>query len=301
LDFNISFVPREENTMENSLVFSASKFRVPFPPKLKYDVEVKYRPSIPDNFKHWKDFEDDLEIKRFLETVDEFSASHIDQDQDTEENPHVDIFLNKVVDHHIDQLPNNHIPKGLVPLERLFDRNDVIVKAKGSTEDVYVTECNLGKKDDPKYVKLSSSLSKEQMDEYVNLLKKNADVFAWKYEDIRTYDTNIIEHKIPLKEYTKPFRKKLKQINPMLLPIMEKEVKKLLNAQIIIPLRYSEWVAKLVPVRKKNGEIRLCVDFMNLNKSSKKDNYPLPKMEHILQRVTGSSRMSMIDGLCGYN
>ena len=47
----------------------------------------------------------------------------------------------------------------------------------------------------------------------------------------------------------------------MLLPVMEKEVKKLLDEKIIIPLRYSEWVANLVPVRKKNGEIRLCVDF----------------------------------------
>jgi hypothetical protein len=118
---------------------------------------------------------------------------------------------------------------------------------------------------------------------------------------LRTYDTSIIEHKIPLKEETKPFRQKLRQINPMLLPIMEKEVKNILDAKIIIPLRYSEWVANLVPVRKKNGEIRLCVDFINLNRSSKKDNYPLPNMEHILQRVTGSSRMSMIDGFPGYN
>ena len=82
---------------------------------------------------------------------------------------------------------------------------------------------------------------------------------------------------------------------------MEREVKKLLQAQIIVPLRYSEWVANLVPVRKKNGEIGLCVDFRNLNRSSRKDNYPLPKMEHILQRVTGASRMSMVDGFSSYN
>jgi hypothetical protein len=87
----------------------------------------------------------------------------------------------------------------------------------------------------------------------------------------------------------------------MLLSIMEKEVKKKLDAKTIIPLRYSEWVAKLVPMRKKNEEIILCVDFRNLNRSSKKDNYPLPKMEHILKRVTCSSRMSMIDGFFGYN
>ena len=56
-----------------------------------------------------------------------------------------------------------------------------------------------------------------------------------------------------------------------------------------------------MPVRKKNGEIGLCVDFINLNRSSKKDNYPLSKMEHILQRVTISARMSMVDGFSGYN
>jgi hypothetical protein len=88
LDFNISFVLREENTVVDSLVVSTSKFRVPLPPKLKYDVEVKYKPSIRDNVKHWKVFEDDLEIKKFLETVDEFSYLHIDLDQDSEEGLH---------------------------------------------------------------------------------------------------------------------------------------------------------------------------------------------------------------------
>jgi hypothetical protein len=87
----------------------------------------------------------------------------------------------------------------------------------------------------------------------------------------------------------------------MLLPIMEKEVKKLLDAQNIMPLRYSEWIANLVPDRKKNGEIILSVDFRNLNRCSRKDNYPFPKMEYILQRVTGSTRMSMIDGISDYN
>ena len=86
-----------------------------------------------------------------------------------------------------------------------------------------------------------------------------------------------------------------------MLPSIEKEIKKLLKAKIIVPLRYSEWVANLVPVRKKNGEIRLCVDFRNLNRESLKDNYPLTKMDHILQKVVGASQMSMMDGFSGYN
>jgi hypothetical protein len=54
-------------------------------------------------------------------------------------------------------------------------------------------------------------------------------------------------------------------------------------------------------VRKKSREIRLCVDFRNINKSSLKDNYPLPKMDHILEKVVGENRMSMINGFSGYN
>ena len=80
----------------------------------------------------------------------------------------------------------------------------------------------------------------------------------------------------------------------MLLPLIEKEIKKLLAAKIIVPLRYSKWVANLVVVRKKSGEIRLCVVFRNLKKCSKKDNYPLPKMEHLLQKVSGAKVMSLL-------
>ena len=86
--------------------------------------------------------------------MEEFSALHIDHDHDDTKIPHDDIFLNKIVDHKIVQLPSNHIPKGLVPLDILFDKNDVVVKVKGSTENVDVTECNLGAEEDPKYVKV---------------------------------------------------------------------------------------------------------------------------------------------------
>jgi hypothetical protein len=52
--------------MVDSLAISGSNFRIPIPPKIKYDVEVKYMPYISDNVKYWKVFEDDLELKIFL-------------------------------------------------------------------------------------------------------------------------------------------------------------------------------------------------------------------------------------------
>jgi hypothetical protein len=85
------------------------------------------------------------------------------------------------------------------------------------------------------------------------------------------------------------------------LSLIEKEVKKLFEDKIIVSLRFSKWAANLVSVRKKSSEIRLCVDFCNLNKVSLKDHYLLPKMDYILQKVVGSQKMSMIYGFSGYN
>ena len=133
------------------------------------------------------------------------------------------------------------------------------------------------------------------------MMKNYIDVFSWSYEDLKEYDTSIIQHTIPIKPGEKTFKGNLRRINLMLLPVIEKEIRKLFNAKIIVTLRFSKWVANLVPVRNKNGEIRLCVDFIYLNKVSLKDNYPLPKMDHILQKEVGSERISTMDGFSSYN
>jgi hypothetical protein len=75
----------------------------------------------------------------------------------------------------------------------------------------------------------------------------------------------------------------------------------MIDSGIIVPIIYSSLISNLVVVRKKNGEIRLCVEFQNLNQLSFRDNYPLPNMEHFLQRVTGAGMMSMLDIFSGYN
>ena len=148
-------------------------------------------------------------------------------------------------------------------------------------------------------IKLSKTLLAHIKLKYIELFKELSDVFAWSYEDIKSYDTEIIQHKIPLKENQKPFKQKLCRINPVQLSLIQKEIMKMYDAGIIVPVRYSEWVSNLVFVRKKTGEIRLCIDFRDLNKASLKDNYPLPKMDHILQRVVRSRRISLLDVYSG--
>ena len=155
-----------------------------------------------------------------------------------------------------------------------------------------VEDFNIGTTSDLKSIKISKKLLEKARREYLSLLKKYTKVFDWRYEDLKVYDTYAIQHTIPIKEDDKPFRKKLRRINPLLLPLIEREVKNIFEAKIIIALRHSRWLANVVLVRKKNREIRICIDFINLNRVSLKYNYTLPKMDHILQKVVGSQKMS---------
>jgi ribonuclease HI len=303
----VHFIPRTENLHADALAKAASTFSPPTYVKLKYHIEIRYKPSIPDNVRHWQVFEDDEQIQKFLIAIGEFSETHPDQENQNDpmwimqEDEDPETFREKIADHRMLVLKNNQIPKGLIPLQRLFDQNDIPVKSTLQPQPEEVEDCDIGTGKEARIVKISKFLPPKVKDQYRDLLRQYKDVFAWSYDKLRTYDTSIIEHKIPLKPGVKPFRQKLRQFNPILLSVIEKEVKKLLDAKIIVPLRYSDWVANLVPVRKKNGEIRLCVDLRNLNRSSLKDNYPLPKMDHVLERVFGANRMSMIDGFSGYN
>ena len=127
-------------------------------------------------------------------------------------------------------------------------------------DDVEVEYCNIGTKQEPKIINISKNLTIENKERYIKLMKYFFDDFSWSYDDLKVYDTNVIQHKIPFKRNMKPFKKNLRRMNPLLLPLIEKEIRKLFEAKIIVSLRFSKWLANLVPVRKKSGEIRLCVD-----------------------------------------
>ena len=180
------------------------------------------------------------------------------------------------------QRKNNIIPKGLIPLEEFFDQDDVAHKPTLQPIEKGVEEVNIKTAAHPKLVKLSKALPPKIKNKYISLMASFADGFAWDYSDLKTYNTNIIQYMKPIKPNQKPFRQKLRRINPKLLPSIEKEVNRLYKSGIIVPIRFSDWISNLVPVQKKTDEIFLCIDFRNLNKVSLNDNYPLPKMDHIL-------------------
>ena len=109
---------------------------------------------------------------------------------------------------------------------------------------------NLASEIDPKYVTLGKCCSPGEWIRFISLFRQYKYVFAWTYEDLKTYDTKIIQHVIPIKVGFKRYQQPLRKMHPKLEPLIQSDMKKILDAKIIFKVRHSEWVSNLVPVRK---------------------------------------------------
>ena len=114
-------------------------------------------------------------------------------------------------------------------------------------------------------------------------------------------DPSIVEHEIWTYPNAKPIRQKLIPVNPRKAAAMKAEVEKLLKAGFIYPIALIEWVSNPVPIDKKQGNIRMCTNFQDLNKSYPKDNYPMPFIDQIIDAYVGSEVFLFMDGFSGYN
>ena len=137
-------------------------------------------------------------MNRFLQVIDEFYEMQIDQENEALEEDPQSQLRNKIRKDSIVQLPSDHIPKGSIPLERLFGQNDVRYKAAQNEDQSIVCKHDIGSLGQPRYINLSTHLSADQCSKYCNLMRQFADVFAWEYSDLKTYEKKIISHKIPL-------------------------------------------------------------------------------------------------------
>jgi hypothetical protein len=82
---------------------------------------------------------------------------------------------------------------------------------------------------------------------------------------------------------------------------VKKEIAKMLEAGFIRPCRYVEWISSIVPVQKKDGRWRVCVDFRDLNRATPKDEYPMPVAETLINATASNKILSFMDGNASYN
>ncbi|KAE8733240.1 Detected protein of unknown function [Hibiscus syriacus] len=190
-------------------------------------------------------------------------------------------------------------PECDVPTEllRLVEKEDKqILPHKEEMETV-----NLGTDEEIKEVKIGTTLTIQIKQELINLLQEFKDIFAWSYQDMPGLSTDIVIHKLPINPEYKPVQQKLRRMRPEMLLQIKEEVMKQINAGFLQASKYPEWVANIVPVPKKNGKVRMCVDYRDLNKASPKDSFPLPHIDTLVDNTAGHAWFSFMDGFSGYN
>ncbi|XP_055812085.1 uncharacterized protein LOC129882003 [Solanum dulcamara] len=147
----------------------------------------------------------------------------------------------------------------------------------------------------------------EDFEHFENKIKPNLDeietmdVFAWSYDDMPGLSTNIVSHKLPTDPSCPPVKQKPRKIKPDLSLKVKKEVSKQIDANVIRVIKYPTWLANIVPVLKKDGKIRVCVDYRDLNKASPKDDFPLPNIHILIDNCAKHELQSFVDCFAGYH
>ena len=140
-------------------------------------------------------------------------------------------------------------------------------------------------------------LAQSERDEIHGLLHEFRDILSTGDTDIGHNDS--VKHRIEL-ENALPFKQRYRRVPPSMVEEVRNHLQHLLKADIIRK-SHSPFASNVVLVKKKNGQLRLCIDFRQLNSRTIRDNYALPRIEEILESLSGNKYFSVLDMKSGYH
>ena len=172
---------------------------------------------------------------------------------------------------------------------------------------------------DTKPVIISSKMDNDMEIKLLGALERNSEAFVWSIEDIKGICPSTCRQKILMEEDHDPSIEYQRWLNPAMKEVVKKEVLKWLQAGFIYVISDSPWVSLVQCVPKmggmtmvrneKNKLLSTCtvmgwkvyIDYRKLNKETRKDHYPLPFLDQMLDRLAGHSHYCFLDGYSGYN
>ncbi|XP_075633516.1 uncharacterized protein LOC142605975 [Castanea sativa] len=133
--------------------------------------------------------------------------------------------------------------------------------------------------DEEKFFQMGVQLPPREKEELVAFLRKNVDVFAWSAYEAPGVDPNFICHHLKINPSITPKKQPPRCSSKEHSNAIKEEVIKLKLAGVIKEVFYPEWLANTVVVKNKNGKLRICVNFIDLNKTCPKDPFPIPQID----------------------
>ncbi|GJT41303.1 reverse transcriptase domain-containing protein [Tanacetum coccineum] len=165
---------------------------------------------------------------------------------------------------------------------------------------------------------IAKGLKNDEKDALLKVLKSHKRAIAWKITNIKGIDPRFCTHKILMEDDYKPTVQSQRWVNPKVHEVIKKEVLKLFDAGMIYPIFDSPWVSPVHCVPKKRGitvvanegneliltrlvtRWRVCIDYWKLNEATRKDHFPLPFMDQMIERLAGNEFYCFLDGFSGY-
>jgi hypothetical protein len=221
---------------------------------------------------------------------------------------HRALFLSQEVFHPPDQaslcaietkdfIPPGHVDwfKNPIPAPDAFEEGNMAnisptVKIDISIKPGIVEEITIG-----------ATCSPEEIIAYKALFQEYQDIFSWSYTKMPGLDPSIVEHQIDTWSDIAHVRQKKHPLHPSKVAAIKAEIDKLHIVGFIYPIAYTSWVSNPIPVNKKQGTIRVCTDFHDLNHACPKDNFPTPFIDQIIDDCADHKALSFMDGFSGYN
>ncbi|XP_073016954.1 uncharacterized protein [Primulina eburnea] len=191
--------------------------------------------------------------------------------------------------------------------------------SKGKASHI-AKDCPRGSSKDKVQGRIFTMTKEDDMEsKLLGVLKEHRGAFAWKVSDIKGISPSICMHKILMEDKYSPLAQPQRRLNPKMQEVVKAETIKLLDAGIIYPISDSAWVSPVQCVPKKGGitvitneknELiptrivtgwRVCMDYRKLNDATRKDHFPLPFIDQMIERLAGHEFYCFLDGYSGYN
>ncbi|GAU49442.1 hypothetical protein TSUD_407340 [Trifolium subterraneum] len=208
---------------------------------------------------------------------------------DPRPSPNFEFPVYEVVEEEDEEIPDE--------IRRLLDQEKRTIQPHKEVIELI----NLGSEEEKKEIKIGAFLEASVKERVIVLLREYVDIFAWSYQDMPGLDPEIVEHHLPLKLECPPVKQKLRRTHPDMALKIKEEVQKQIDVGFLITSEYPQWLANIVPVPKKDGKVRMCVDYRDLNKDSPKDDFPLPHIDVLVDNTAKSKVFSFMDGFSEYN
>ncbi|KAH9319141.1 hypothetical protein KI387_020910, partial [Taxus chinensis] len=186
-----------------------------------------------------------------------------------------------------------------VGMHKVVDSADACTHAYH--EPLKTKKVNIGSEKEPKEAIIGDYWSDKEVSKIIDLLCEFEDLFPCGYHDLKGIHHSLGEMRIKLKDGACLVRKRTYRMNPNMCIRVKEELDKMIASSIIEAMEESEWISPMVINIKKDGKIRICVDYRELNAVCIINLFPTPFTEEILEGVAGREVYSFTDGFSGYH